>query len=376
MDFRANILSFEIKLARNNEEMSYHKIIDGNCEIVFEDSFWAELEQAILNINPSQVFVLTDENTKRDCLPIFHSKLPKNVTYKQLCIPAGEEHKNLETCIEVWQSLSDARADRQSLLINLGGGVVCDLGGFVATTYMRGIKWINIPTTLLSMVDASIGGKTGVDFNGLKNIIGIIRNPYLVGIEPMFLETLSYREKCSGLAEMLKHALLSDEDHWLSLQNLDLENITTIKEYIYKSISIKHHIVSKDRYESGMRKQLNFGHTIGHAIESYFLQNHKPILHGEAVAAGMLIELKLSMELLNFPKSTFQYIEKDILKIFGKISLQEIDLDQIINNLAFDKKNVIGQINFVLLHDFGTPQIDCQVPKSMIAQALEYYKKA
>src|SRR5690625_2647397 len=321
--------------------MTYPNILDGNCEIVFEENLWKQLEQTINDIDPSQIFVLTDENTKRDCLPIFRSKLSGNIIYHQICIPAGEKYKNLTTCTKVWQALSDFGADRKSLLINLGGGVVCDLGGFVASTYMRGIKWINIPTTLLSIVDASIGGKTGVDFNGFKNIIGIIRNPYLVGIEPKFLETLSYRERRSGLAEMLKHALLSDKEHWLSLKTINLESIDSIKEYIHKSISIKHQIVSQDRNETGLRKQLNFGHTIGHAIESYFLQNHKPILHGEAIAAGMLIELKLSKELLGFPKVAYQSIESFILKVFGKISLQGIDLDEIFNNLAFDKKNVM-----------------------------------
>ena len=355
--------------------MTYQKIIDGNCEIVFEKNFWTQLIQVITDIAPSQIFVLTDQNTKRDCLPLFHSKLSSNLTYKQICIPAGEEHKNLETCTDVWHALSDAGADRKSLLINLGGGVVCDLGGFVAATYMRGIKWINIPTTLLSMVDASIGGKTGVDFNGLKNIIGVIRNPYLVGIEPEFLKTLSYRERRSGFAEMLKHALLTDKEHWLGLQSIDLEDIDSIKEYIYKSISVKHSIVSLDREESGLRKQLNFGHTIGHAIESYFLQKNEPILHGEAVAAGMLIELKLSMDLLGFSTIEFQTIERFLLNTFNKISLQEVVLEKIINNLAFDKKNEKGKINFVLLHDFGKPEIDFNAPNSSIEQAIRYYKK-
>lgn len=355
--------------------MSHHKLIDGNCEIIFGEKLWLQLTQVITALAPSQIFILTDENTKRDCLPILSSKLPKNLTYQEICIPAGEEHKDLNTCVFVWQSLSHAGADRKSLLINLGGGVVCDLGGFVASTYMRGIKWINIPTTLLAMVDASIGGKTGVDFNGLKNLIGIIRNPHLVGIAPKFLKTLSYKERRSGFAEMLKHALLSNKEHWARLQNMDLKNLNAITDYIYKSIKVKHHIVSQDRDESGLRKQLNFGHTIGHAIESYFLQNHRPILHGEAIAAGMLIELKLSMNLFQFPESEFLAIEHFLLCTFGKISLQGVVLDEIINNLAFDKKNVGGKVNFVLLQDIGIPQIDCQVPSSKIVQAMQYYKK-
>lgn len=355
--------------------MSYQKIIDENCEIGFEGAFWIQFVQELTNVAASQIFVLTDTNTKRDCLPLFDVKFPNNLTYKEICIPAGEEHKTLDTCIKVWQALSDAGADRKSLLINLGGGVVCDLGGFVATTYMRGIKWINIPTTLLSMVDASIGGKTGVDFHNLKNIIGIIRNPYLVGIEPAFLKTLSFRERRSGFAEMLKHALLTDKEHWSGLQNIDLENIESIKDYIYKSILVKHSIVSQDREENGLRKQLNFGHTIGHAIESYFLKNNKPVLHGEAVAAGMLIELKLSTDSLSFPLETFQSIEQFLLKTFGKISIKEDAIEEIINILAFDKKNEKGKINFVLLHAFGKPQIDFNLTNTRIEQAIRYYKK-
>lgn len=355
--------------------MTYQKIIDGNCEIDFENAFWTRLSQELTNIAASQIFVLTDSNTKRDCLALFDSKFPNHLTYKEISIPAGEEHKNLVTCTKVWQALSDAGADRKSLLINLGGGVVCDLGGFVASTYMRGIKWINIPTSLLSMVDASIGGKTGVDFNGLKNIIGVIRNPHLVGIEPKFLKTLSYRERRSGFAEMLKHALLTDKEHWNGLQSIKLESIETIKEYIHKSIRIKHEIVSQDRDENGLRKQLNFGHTIGHAIESYYLQKNEPILHGEAVAAGMLIELKLSTDMLGFSLEEFKKIEQFLLKSFGKILIKEDAIEEIINNLAFDKKNEKGKINFVLLHAFGKPQIDFNVLDSRIEQAIRYYKK-
>src|SRR5690625_3063380 len=220
--------------------MTYPNILDGNCEIVFEENLWKQLEQTINDIDPSQIFVLTDENTKRDCLPIFRSKLSGNIIYHQICIPAGEKYKNLTTCTKVWQALSDFGADRKSLLINLGGGVVCDLGGFVASTYMRGISWINIPTTLLSMVDASVGGKTGVDFNGIKNLIGIIRNPLMVGIDSTFLQTLTLRERKSGFAEMLKHALLSNKEHWEALQSIDLEKLQDIDKYIYKSIQIKH----------------------------------------------------------------------------------------------------------------------------------------
>lgn len=355
--------------------MTYPKIIDENCEIVFQENVWSQLSRTLAQVEASQIFVLTDTNTKRDCLPLFDVKFPKNLTYKTLCIPTGEIHKTLDTCTQVWQALADAGADRKSLLINLGGGVVCDLGGFVAATYMRGIKWINIPTTLLSMVDASVGGKTGVDFNGLKNLIGVIKNPYLVGIEPTFLETLSFKERRSGFAEMLKHALLTDKKYWNVLETLDLNAIDSIKEHIYTSIGIKHAIVSQDREESGIRKQLNLGHTIGHAIESYFLRKGEPILHGEAVAAGILMELYLSKIFLEFPEDTFQSVSNFLLNTYTKIQIKEADLDEIIKNLAFDKKNEKGKINFVLLRRFGEPEIDYQVPDSSIVEAIQYYKK-
>src|SRR5699024_190826 len=285
--------------------MTYPNILDGSCEIVFEENLWPQLKSLLTEIAPSQIIVLTDENTKRDCLPIFHLKLSEKIEYKHICIPAGEEYKNLSTCNKIWQALSEAGADRESLLINLGGGVICDLGGFVAATYMRGIRWINIPTTLLSMVDASVGGKTGVDFNGLKNLIGIVRNPDIVGVDSTFLKTLSLRELRSGLAEMLKHALLTDLKYWNELKQIDFKTFTSITSYIYQSITIKKSIVSQDRYESGIRKQLNFGHTVGHAIETFFLHKNTPILHGEAVAAGIIIELYISMILIDFPKDNF-----------------------------------------------------------------------
>lgn len=355
--------------------MSYTKIIDENCEILFQEKLWYQLKQALIKISPSQIIVLTDENTQRDCLPIFKEKFPEDWTFQHFCIPAGEKHKNLATCTKVWQALSDFGADRKSLLINLGGGVVCDLGGFVAATYMRGIEWINIPTTLLSMVDASVGGKTGVDFNGLKNLIGVIRNPYLVGIDPVFLKTLTFNERRSGFAEMIKHALLTEEEYWNTLIQLDLNNLETVAAQIHKSISIKHTIVSQDRNELGMRKQLNFGHTLGHAIESYYLQTNAPILHGEAVAAGMLMELYLSKKHLDFPETDFKMIKEFLLTTYTKLSIEEEDLPEIIKNLAFDKKNAKGKINFVLLRRIGAVEIDYQVPDHSIIEAIQFYKK-
>lgn len=354
--------------------MSYSKIIDENCEIVFKKELWTQLSIVITELSPSQIFVLTDENTARECLALFDANFPKKKDYKHISIPFGEKNKTLDTCVQVWKKLTEAGADRKSLLINLGGGVVCDLGGFVAATYMRGITWINLPTTLLSMVDASVGGKTGIDFNGLKNIIGIIRNPYLVGIDSRFLTSLSMRERRSGFAEMLKHSLLTSKKYWQALQSIDLKDIEALDKYIRPSILIKQTIVSEDRNEIGLRKQLNFGHTAGHAIESYYLDFENPVLHGEAIAAGMLIELYLSKILLDFPEDTFQNVVNYILNTYPKLSIKEHEIEDIIKLIAFDKKNEKGENNFVLLHDIGKVKIDHHVPNTIIRQAIEYYK--
>lgn len=355
--------------------MFYPRIQERDCTIYFGEEFWKELNRELDKYSSSQIFVLMDENTQKECLSYFDQNLDKKHTYKSILISSGEQNKNLTTCIEVWQKLSKEGADRKSLLINLGGGVICDLGGFVAATYMRGIHWINIPTTLLSMVDASVGGKTGVDFNGLKNLIGIVRNPDIVGVDSTFLKTLSLRELRSGLAEMLKHALLTDLKYWNELKQIDFKTFTSITSYIYQSITIKKSIVSKDRYESGIRKQLNFGHTVGHAIETFFLHKNTPILHGEAVAAGIIIELYISMILIDFPKDNFINICRFISSKYTKISIQDDGVEEIIKIIAFDKKNEKGKNNFVLLQNIGKVKIDCQVPTALIQQAIEYYKK-
>lgn len=327
---------------------------------------------------PSKVFVLVDENTHQLCLSKFLSKLKEASDFEIIEIPAGEENKNLETCSGVWNALSELGADRKSLLINVGGGVVTDLGGFVASTFKRGIAYINVPTSLLSMVDASVGGKTGVDLGNLKNQIGVINHPEMVIIDSHYLETLPKNEMRSGLAEILKHGLIKSEPYWdkvSNLANLDLQDLDTV---IKESVDIKSEVVTKDPYEKNVRKTLNFGHTLGHAIESYFLTHEsKPkLLHGEAVAAGMVLATFISQKLKDFPEEKLGQISSKIFDIYGKIEVDQKDIASIIDLMKFDKKNERGNVNFVLLKNIGEPEIDCLVANEIIYEAFEFYQKA
>lgn len=328
--------------------------------------------------NYSSVFILVDNNTEKYCLPHFLTNypLPKNI--EVIAIEAGEENKHIETCLGVWEALSELGADRKSLLINLGGGVVTDLGGFVAATFKRGVDFINIPTTLLSMVDASVGGKTGVDLGPLKNQVGVIINPQAVVIDPLFLNTLPANEYRSGYAEMLKHGLIQDFNYWQKLA--DYSNITTddIITHIYHSVGIKLKVVTEDPTEQSLRKILNFGHTLGHAIESYFLtaEDKTTLLHGEAIAIGMILEAFISQELLGFPKEQCMEIKRVFNNIYPKVSFDDEDLVAIYKLLAYDKKNSHGKIKFALLKTIGQPQWDIEVTNDILNTAFAYYQKA
>ena len=321
----------------------------------------------------SKVFILVDSNTKNLCLTKFKEIIDFKVD-GVLEIKPGEAHKNIATCLEVWQKLSDLGADRKSLLLNLGGGVVTDLGGFVASTYKRGIDFINIPTTLLAMVDASIGGKTGVDLGVLKNQIGVINQPVMVLIIPEFLKSLEKRQINSGFAEMLKHGLISSPEYWAEL--ISIKDFSSIK-YIQKSVAIKNNVVQQDPTEQGIRKKLNFGHTIGHAIESYFLDSPelKTLLHGEAIAIGMILEGYFSNQLCGLSKVDLNEIKKAFLDHFEKVAFSNEDISSIIALLKHDKKNTHGNINFVLLSQIGMTVLDAKVPAELYEKAFAYYKE-
>ena len=354
--------------------------IDANgYSVEFSEKAFNSLSNLIKIGEYSSVFILVDFNSRDLCLKYFLSKFKNSKEFNIIEVDPGEEKKNLSTCDFVWRHLSKNGADRKSLLINLGGGVITDLGGFVAATYMRGIDFVNVPTTLLSMVDASIGGKSGVDLDNLKNQIGIIANPNLVLIDSYFLKSLSEKQFISGYAEMIKHGLIKDKKYFekLIMYNFLTDRIL-IEKYIYQSIVIKNNIVRKDPKEFGERKLLNFGHTLGHAIESYFLNqtNRKKILHGEAVAAGMILESFISNEINGLSLKETNYISNSINKIFDKIKFSKREITAIIDLVRYDKKNIKGMNRFTLLTEIGKANIDNRVSSKLIRSAFDMYKES
>lgn len=344
--------------------------------VYHNENAWKVFSVLNKELKPSKVFVITDENTKKFCLPHFlEKKIFENIP-EIITIPVGEQHKNINTCLKVWETLSEKGADRDSFIINLGGGVVTDLGGFVASTFNRGLTFINVPTSLLAMVDASIGGKNGVDLGHIKNQIGVINLPEMVILDTEFLKTLPAEQFTSGLAEMLKHGIIHSKEYWERIKNIDISNKPELEKLISDSIEIKKEIVTKDPFEKDLRKTLNYGHTLGHAIESYFLENPKKenLLHGEAVAAGIILATYISKESYGFPEETLQDITKSVFEYFPKQSFSKKDIEAIINLLVFDKKNRNGQVLFVLLEDIGLHKTDCIVSNNLIYKAFEYYK--
>lgn len=344
--------------------------------IHFNSNGYKALNQHLSDSNYSKVFILCDTNTNIDCVPFFLANIDTEIAYDILEIDPGEESKNLDICLGLWETLSEYGADRKSVIINIGGGVVTDLGGFVASTFKRGIDFINIPTSLLAMVDASIGGKTGIDLGALKNQIGVINTPELIVVDTSFLETLPQLEMRSGLAEMLKHGLIYDEKYWNQLQDLSQSTIEDLDDLIYESIIIKKTIVEQDPTEQGLRKTLNYGHTLGHAIESYYMDNDNKerLLHGEAIAIGIILANHLSVKYCGFPEEKSNTIKSVIKAVYGHIDINEADYSPIIDLLKYDKKNEHGNINFVLLEAIGKPKTDCIVENKDILEAFKFYK--
>ena len=340
----------------------------------FQEQAYLELNALILQNKYSTLFILVDENTFTHCYSKFIPNLDTDKTIEVIEIESGEINKNIETCVGVWNAITELGGDRKSLLITLGGGVITDLGGFVASTFKRGIDFVNIPTTLLSMVDASVGGKTGVDLGVLKNQIGLFSNPEMVLIDETYLTTVTDREMKSGMAEIIKYGLTYDLklfNHIKAHKELNLNNL------IFRSIEIKNEIVLQDPTEKNLRKVLNFGHTIGHAIESFYLESESKenLTHGEAIAIGMVCESYISSKLLGFSNQKLCEVKEAILAIYGKTILLTEDYPAIMNLLKHDKKNVNGQVNFVLLNDFENHQLDCKVSEELIVESLEFYKK-
>jgi 3-dehydroquinate synthase len=323
-----------------------------------------------------KVFILADETTEKCCWPVV-SELESLQNALHIVIPSTDAHKNLESLSYVWTQLSNNGATRHSLLINLGGGMVTDLGGFAASTFKRGIDFVNIPTTLLAMVDASEGGKTGINFNGLKNEIGVFNEPKKVILDTTFLKTLDKENILSGYAEMLKHGLLSNSETLNELLAFDLDNIdyAHLGTMVRKSVAVKKRVVKSDPHEHGLRKSLNLGHTIGHAIESFALKQGTPVLHGYAVAWGLVCELYLSSAYFSFPTETMHEVVRFINTHYGKFSLSCDDYEDLFALMKHDKKNVGDKIQFALLSGIGKVRINRTMSKEQIFEALDFYRE-
>ncbi len=337
--------------------------------IYFND--WAALRNEIQGLAPSKIFVLVDENTEKYCL--FHLFENTELSMQVIKIESGERHKNLDTCQTIWQSLMNKGADRQSLLINLGGGVIGDMGGFCAGTYMRGIRFIQMPTTLLSQVDASIGGKTGIDFMQRKNMIGLFGKPEAVFVFTKFLKTLPKIELRSGFAEMLKHALIADKESWDKLTQSEITKISDWESLVYQSILTKLDITNEDPYESGKRKILNFGHTIGHAIESYWMTSDKPLLHGEAIAIGMIAESFIAYRMGLIREEILFEIRRAILHIYGHQPRYVKPAGALISLMRSDKKNHNNTFLLSLPDAIGQCRYDIPITEDIIAESLIFY---
>ena len=317
------------------------------------------------------VFVLADTNTARDCYPLLRPHLP---AHELLTIEAGEQHKTLETCADVWHWLTRHRADRHALLVALGGGVVTDLGGFCAATYKRGIGCVAVPTTLLAQVDAAVGGKTGVDFDGFKNQIGVFQEPLAVFMEPAFLATLPLAELRAGYAEVLKHTLIADASAFEQLRHLAVTSQVDWVDIIRHSVALKEAIVAQDPLEAGLRKLLNFGHTVGHALESYLLtQPGRAVRHGEAVAAGIVCESWLSWQRGLLAPAEVAEVVRVVGCTFAKIPLAPVEIGAVALYAAHDKKNRGTSINCTLLHGLGRGVYDQAITLAEVQAALTYY---
>lgn len=337
-----------------------------------EDSF-NQLQNLIEKGKYSKLLFLVDENTHDKCLPYLLQSLSKIPHYEVLEVEPGEESKSAEVLVQLWMALSELKVDRQALMINVGGGMITDLGGFLAGTYLRGIHFVNVPTSLLAMVDASSGGKNGINLQHLKNRVGLFLNPEAVCVIPDFLETLPEQELRSGFAEMLKHGLIADKAYWEELATFDIENEIPTQEMILRSIQIKKEIVEQDFRETGLRKALNFGHTIGHAIETAAM-DAEPLMHGEAIALGMIAELYLSEKYTALPPADAEKCANQIRALFRDLEWN-CDIDELLQLMQSDKKNKKNQIRFSLLREIGVPEVDVAIGEKGITEALDYLKQ-
>ncbi|MDX9883066.1 MAG: 3-dehydroquinate synthase [Prolixibacteraceae bacterium] len=346
-----------------------------HSNIVFSQDIAKELTSIVEKYPAGKVFLLTETNVAQNCLPLIRP-VTDRFQIRMLAIEAGEENKKIASAEKVWQFLSENGADRKSLLINIGGGMLTDLGGFAASSFKRGLDFVNIPTTLLSQVDASIGGKTGVNFNGLKNEIGIFQEPVAVIINTNFLKTIDHENFLSGYAEMIKHGFIKSPEHWDELQKFDLKNINyeALQEIIAHSVAVKEWFVTNDPTEKNIRKALNLGHTVGHAFESYAMKTGKPILHGYAVVYGMIVELFLSSKKCGFDIGKLKQISNWLVSIYGKFEIFRNDYETLFELMTHDKKNEAGRINFTLIPEIGKVEINQNCTQKEVFEALEHYR--
>ncbi len=348
-------------------------IQNDNYQVFFDNSL-AILTDLLTKNTYSKIFILVDEQTSEHCLPVLQEKLPSLTEFDIIEVPNGEENKTIDFCIGIWRTLLDFEADRNALLINLGGGVVTDMGSFAAATYKRGIDFLQIPTTLLSQVDASVGGKTGIDMDNVKNIIGTFSQPEAVIICTDFLKTLSDRELTSGLAEILKHGIIDDAEFFGELALLNSAKDITAK-HIHYSVEIKNKIVLADPFEKNIRKTLNYGHTIGHAIESWSLVNEKnSLLHGESIAIGMICEAYLAKETNELSEEELEKITNTFIKFFGRYKIRPGIENALLDIMKQDKKNSNGKISFSLPSKLGSCNFDSFIEESLILDCLKYYQ--
>lgn len=338
--------------------------------VFFENSL-GELRQFLNEKRYSKVFVLVDSNTEIHCLPILQEALG-DIQFDLIEVSPGEENKNIDFCIGIWRMLLDFGADRNSIMINLGGGVITDMGGFAASTFKRGIDFVQVPTTLLSQVDASVGGKTGIDMGDVKNIIGTFTQPKAVYIHTGFLKTLSERELRSGYAEVIKHGMIYDLNLFNSIRNLSPADLND--QIIHRSVEIKNEVVIEDPLEKGLRKILNFGHTIGHAVESWSLRHdEQPLLHGEAIAIGFICEAWLSVKRNGLKQSELEEIVKTLKNIYPAYKLDKSSYPELLEIMKNDKKNTAGKISFSLLTEIGKCGFDVFCTEDEIFESLDYY---
>ena len=343
--------------------------------VIISTHLESELVTALAECEHDKLFVLTDTTTQELCLPViknFYSLKHMQI----ITIPASDSHKDIESLMMVWKGLQEGGASRHSCMINLGGGMVTDLGGFAASTFKRGINFINIPTTLLAMVDASVGGKTGINFGGLKNEVGVFNDSKYVILDTEFLKTLDTENICSGYAEMLKHGLISTETMWEELVSFDLNqpDLKQLQRMVGDSVKVKEHIVELDPHEKGIRKALNLGHTFGHAFESWALKR-KPILHGYAVAFGLIPELYLSVAKTGFPTDKMRQTVTFIKENYGTLNITCDDYDELIELMQHDKKNQNGIINFTMLGGIGDIRINQTATTEEIKEALDFFRE-